>query len=413
MKRRDFLGGILSLPVLGRGMLSGSALLPGMGNAQVQSEKTLVVIFQRGGCDGLNTVVPYAEDDYYRLRPDIAIAPPGSGAGRALNLDGFFGLHPAMRGMHDIYHQGHLAILPAVHYPNGNRSHFSSQDFIESGTPGKLRADGWLNRYLVSRKLTSELRAVSFGSLMHALKGTKPVATINSLDTPLPGLDDAVLAKMANIYQQPVNSLLKQRLLLKKHGTLAIDSMQILDQYRQMAYTPANGAVYPDTVYGRQLRDIARLLKAGAGLEVAAVNIGGWDTHSGQGGTEGTHANRLSEFSAGITALYQDLGATHMKDVVILSMTEFGRTVKQNASYGTDHGNASCWFVIGHQVNAGIHGNWPGLAPEQLYQERYLAHSVSFTDIFAEIVTSHFNHAEGLAYILPGSRYQPVGFLTG
>ncbi len=402
------------MPVFGRSALSAVGLLSSAGSAFANgfAGKTLVVIFQRGGCDGLNTVVPYGEDEYYRLRPDIAIARPGSGVGGALDLDGFFGLHPAMSAMHEIYQQGHLAVLPTVHYHDGNRSHFTSQDFIESGTPGTKRADGWLNRYLTSRSQEADMRAVSFGSLVHALKGSTPVAAIDSLDAPVSGLDNEVLSQLSGIYQQPVSSALKERLLLKQHGELALDNLLVLDQYRQQSYIPDNGAVYPETEYGRQLRDIARLVKARAGLEVAAVNIGGWDNHSGQGGAEGTQANRLSEFSNGIAALYKDLGAAYMNDVVIVTMTEFGRTAKQNASGGTDHGNASSWFVIGHQVNGGIYGEWPGLSSEQLYLGRYLAHSTDFTDIFGEIIVKHFNHASSLAGVLPGSHYQTVGFMS-
>ncbi|WP_431066616.1 DUF1501 domain-containing protein [Methylotuvimicrobium sp.] len=414
MKRRNFLKGLAAMPVFGRSALSAVGLLSSAGSAFANgfAGKTLVVIFQRGGCDGLNTVVPYGEDEYYRLRPDIAIARPGSGVGGALDLDGFFGLHPAMSAMHEIYQQGHLAVLPTVHYHDGNRSHFTSQDFIESGTPGTKRADGWLNRYLTSRSQEADMRAVSFGSLVHALKGSTPVAAIDSLDAPVSGLDNEVLSQLSGIYQQPVSSALKERLLLKQHGELALDNLLVLDQYRQQSYIPDNGAVYPETEYGRQLRDIARLVKARAGLEVAAVNIGGWDNHSGQGGAEGTQANRLSEFSNGIAALYKDLGAAYMNDVVIVTMTEFGRTAKQNASGGTDHGNASSWFVIGHQVNGGIYGEWPGLSSEQLYLGRYLTHSTDFTDIFGEIIVKHFNHASSLAGVLPGSHYQTVGFMS-
>ncbi len=414
MKRRNFLKGLAAMPVFGRSALSAGGLLSGAGSALANgfAGKTLVVIFQRGGCDGLNTVVPYGEDEYYRLRPDIAIARPGSGAGGALDLDGFFGLHPAMSAMHEIYQQGHLAVLPTVHYHDGNRSHFTSQDFIESGTPGTKRADGWLNRYLTSRSQEADLRAVSFGSLVHALKGSTPVAAIDSLDAPVSGLDNQVLSQLSGIYQQPVASAMKERLLLKQHGELALDNLLVLDQYRQQSYIPDNGAVYPETEYGRQLRDIARLVKARAGLEVAAVNIGGWDNHSGQGGAEGIQATRLSEFSNGIGALYRDLGAAYMNDVVIVTMTEFGRTAKQNASGGTDHGNASSWFVIGHQVNGGIYGEWPGLSSEQLYLGRYLAHSTDFTDIFGEIIVKHFNHASSLAGVLPGSHYQTVGIMS-
>ncbi len=415
MNRRQFLSGLAAMPMIGRSVLSGGALLSGLGSAQAEnvSGKTLIVIFQRGGCDGLNVVVPHGEDEYYRLRPDIAIARPGSGADAALNLDGFFGLHPAMSSLYDIYQQGHLAVMPTVHYNNGNRSHFSSQDFIESGIGGIKTADGWLNRQLsLNSQAANDLRAVSFGGLVHALKGSVPVTSIESIGAPVSGIDNTILNQLADIYRQPVSSVLKARMLLKQHGELAIDNLFLLDQYKNQAYTSENGAVYPNTTYGKQLRDVARLIKARAGLEVAAVDIDGWDNHVGQGGAQGVQSTRLREFSEGIAALYKDLGSAYMNDVVILTMTEFGRTAQQNASKGTDHGNASSWFVIGHQVNGGIYGDWPGLSSEKLYLGRYLAYSVNFTDIFGELLVKHLDNALGLATVLPGGLYKPVGFLS-
>lgn len=413
MNRRTFLKSLAATSLVGRSALSGGIMLSGMGKAFANSfaGKTLVVIFQRGGCDGLNVVVPYAEDEYYRLRPDIAIAKPGAGADKALDLDGFFGLHPAMSSLHAIYQQGHLAVMPTVHYDSGNRSHFASQDFIESGIGGTKTADGWLNRHLSTSTQSGNLRAVSFGGLAHALKGSLPVASINAIDAPVIGLDEDVLTQLGDVYRQPVSSLLKQRLLLKQHGELALENISRLNQYKQQTYAPENGAIYPDTIYGKQLKDIAHLIKAGAGLEVATVDIKGWDNHSNQGGAQGFQAQRLSEFSEGIAALYRDLGNSYMSDVVILTMTEFGRTVQQNASKGTDHGNASSWFAISQQVNGGIYGSWPGLTTEQLYLGRYLAHSIEFTDIFGEILSKHLNNIAGLTTVLPGSTYQPVGFL--
>lgn len=415
MNRRKFLTGLAALPLVSRNLLSGGTLLTGLSTAHAEnvSGKTLVVIFQRGGCDGLNVVVPHGEDEYYRLRPDIAIARPGTGTGTALDLDGFFGLHPAMSSLHDIYQQGHLAVMPTVHYANGNRSHFSSQDYIESGIGGIKTDDGWLNRYLsLSSQTTIDLRAVSFGGLAHALKGSTSVTSVESIGAPVTGIDNEVLNQLADIYRQPVLSSLKARSLLKQHGELAIENLFLLDQYKDQTYTPENAAVYPDTAYGKQLRDIARLVKARAGLEVATVNITGWDNHANQGGAQGTQSAQLKEFSDGIGALYRDLGPTYMDDVVILTMTEFGRTAQQNASLGTDHGNASSWFVLGQQVNGGIYGEWPGLSPEQLYLGRYLTHSIDFTNIFGEVLAKHLNNTAGLTTVLPGSQYQPIGFLA-
>lgn len=411
MKRRDFLRNMAVMPLIGRSCLTGSSILAGMKSAYAASGKTLIVIFQRGGCDGLNTVVPYGEDEYYKLRPDIAIAPPGSGSDAALDLDGFFGLNPALKGLYDIYQQGDLAVLPSVHYANANRSHFSSENFIESGVPNLSLSDGWLNRYLSGVALESEIRAVSFGNLAHALQGNQPVTTVSSLSAFNDSFGNEIKA-LESIYRQNTNSDNKSRSLLHKHGKLALGNLSTLSNLSSTSYTAANGAVYPDTLFGQQLKDIAQLVKKGVGLEIATVSNEGWDTHANQGGAQGVHATKLADFSSGIAALYKDLGAAYMNDVVILTMSEFGRTVKQNASKGTDHGNAASWFVIGQQVNGGIYGDWPGLSQEQLYQDRYLAHTIDFTNVYAEVLSKHLSGSRVLGSVLPGSNYQPVGFLS-
>lgn len=412
MKRRRFLQGLASSPLLTTKILTGSSLLATLSSAYAASGKTLVVVFQRGGCDGLNVVIPYGEDEYYNLRPDIGIAPPGSGPDAALYLDDFYGLHPTLPLFQEIFQRGDMAILPTVHYTNGNRSHFTSQDYIESGAAGGNRLiDGWLNRHLASLRQDAELRAISFGSLSHALQGAEAVTTTNRISSLSGNLDDMLINRLSKLYQQPVSPEVHNRLLLQKHGSLALDNLRLLDSFDAESYTPENGAVYPDSSYGQQLREVAQLIKASVGLEVATVNSGGWDHHSGQGGAQGTQANRLMDFSAGIAALYHDLGSVYMNNVVILTMTEFGRTAKQNASFGTDHGNASTSFIIGKQVNGGIYGAWPGLMPEQLYKGRYLSHTTEFTDIFAEILTKHLGDITGLPAVLPGTNYQPVGFL--
>ena len=410
MKRRDFLRNMAVAPLLSRTCISGGSLLAGMKNAYAANGKTLIVIFQRGGCDGLNTVVPYGEDEYYNLRPNIAISPPGSGANSALNLNGFFGFHPAMTGLYNIFQQGDLAVLPTVHYNNANRSHFSSQDFIESGVPNQSLLDGWLNRYISSVQRESELRSVSFGTLAHSLKGSQPIVTVNNLAS-IKEDDNAHRDVLQRIYQNVPANANQSRSLVSQHGTLALDNISILEQFSNTNYTVENGAVYPNSNFGQQLKDVAQLIKSGIGLEVATVSSKGWDHHSNQGGAQGTQANRLTEFSSGIEALYKDLGS-YMNDVVMLTVSEFGRTAKQNASLGTDHGNAASWFVIGRQVNGGIYGDWPGLLPEQLYKGRYLAHTVNFSDVFAEVISRHLGASESLSAALPGSQYQPIGFLT-
>lgn len=411
MKRRQFLRNMAALPLAIRSSIIGGTMLASIQQANAANGKTLIVIFQRGGCDGLNTVIPYGEDEYYSLRPDIAIAPPSIHPDSALDLDGFFGLHPSMTGLHNIYHQGNLAVLPTVHYENANRSHFSSQSFMESGVANHSLPDGWLNRYLSKSQNNSNLRALSFSSLAHALQGTNPVTTIDTLSSLSGQFSDSHKNTLQNIYKQQINSENHARSLVYQQGNLALQSITNLQAFTSSDYTVEHNAVYPDNNYGQQLKDIAQLIKSGVGLEIASVSNGGWDHHANQGGAQGQHANKLKDFSDGIEALYTDLGPGYMNDVTILTISEFGRTAKQNASLGTDHGNASSWFVIGEQVNGGIYGDWPGLLAEQLYLDRYLAHTINFTDVYAELLTKHLGVQEGLSTILPNSKYSPIGFL--
>lgn len=413
MNRRNFIKKMLAGSAITGSALSGVPFMPNvqLANAAAFSGKTLVVIFQRGGCDGLNTVVPFGDDEYYRLRPTISIPSPFSGqSGAALNLDSFFGLHPALSPLYNIHQKGDLAVLPAVHYPNATHSHFSGQDFIESGATRRLNS-GWLNRHLSSSPQDSAIRAVSFGNeLVHSLRGSADALSFNNLsDFTIGEGSDDILASLQGIYQQTAESDLN-RSLIYKNGLLMLDNMKTIEALSAIEYTPANGVTYPGSGYGRQLQQVAQLIKSEVGLEVATVSIGGWDTHSGQGGAVGRQANSHARFASGIEALYNDLGSK-MNDVVILTMTEFGRTAKENASAGTDHGDASSWFVIGGNVNNGVYGAWPGLQKSQLVRGRNLSHSVEFLDVFAEVMTRHL-HETNLSTVLPGHNYSPIGFLS-
>jgi uncharacterized protein (DUF1501 family) len=381
------------------------------------ADKTLIVIFQRGGCDGLNVVVPYGESRYYDLRPTIAIPAPGSGDDRrpALDLDGFFALHPSLAPLHEIFRQGRLAVLPAVHYPDGNRSHFDSEIIIESGARSKLY-DGWLSRYLVNNPGDDvPLRAVGFGNEMpHSLRGEASVSTFNDLSDFAFGGDahaHVFRDRLRRVYGQDPASGQFNRRLLYQQGNILFDNLDFMESLDPDHYEPENGAEYPNSAYGRQLEQAAMLIKDDVGLEVAALSIGGWDTHSNQGGAQegGYQSRRLQEFAAGIGAFYTDLGDL-MENVLLLTMTEFGRTARENGSRGTDHGNAGAWFALGARVKGGIYGDWPGLAPENLYRGRYLAQSLDFRDVMAEVVARHFGDSE-LAGIFPDHQYQPVGFL--
>ncbi len=410
MKRRDFLQQLVVSPMVARTVLTGSSVFAGIKNAVAANGKTLIVIFQRGGCDGLNMVVPYQEDNYYASRPDIAIKQPGNGNESALDIDGFFGFHPQMKGLLDIYNQGNMAILPAVHYAEANRSHFNSQDFIESGVANTYLNTGWLNRYLALDDIQNNLRGISFNAIQHSLRGDIPVLAMNDLSK-ISQFYDSSDSELGRIYQQESNEFNLARSLIQKNGLVALDGFSSLSSISPDNYHPDNGAVYPDSSFARQLRDTAQLIKEGIGLEVVTVSNDGWDHHANQGGAVGAQADKLATFSLGLEAFYTDLGS-YLSDVVILTISEFGRTVKQNASLGTDHGNASCWFVMGGDVKGGIYGDWPGLDEENLYLGRYLKHTVEFTDVYAEILAKHLAvQSSELNTILPGSSYSPIGFL--
>ncbi len=418
MQRRDFLRYMISAPLAAATFAYGNPFQSILGFAQESTAKVLVVIFQRGGCDGLNTIVPYGDDEYYNLRPSISIAPPGSADG-ALNLvdyagnqNGLFGLHPAMAPLYNIYQKGDIAILPAVHYDNPSRSHFDSQDFIESGASTRLQ-DGWLNRYLATKLNKTSMSGIGFGSTTpHSLQGDVPVSIFSDLDLFVLS-DNENVSRLENVYSQTESNDGSYHTKLHEEGRVMLDNLASLSQIDTKNYFPENGALYPSSLYGTQLRQTAQLIKENIGLEVATVSIGGYDNHANQGGAIGNQATLHADFAAGIAALYDDLGPERMNDVLILTMSEFGRTAKSNASGGSDHGNASAWLVIGNNVNGGIYGTWPGLDVDSLYEQRYLAHNIDFRNVIGEVISLHMQSAISIPTVLPGHSYQPTGFLSG
>ncbi len=408
MRRRDFIRSLLSLPALATlpGGLARAAPATTTGN-------TLVVVFQRGGCDGLNTVVPYGDPNYKTLRPTIAIpAPgtPGATAPSAVDLNGFFGLHPALAPLADVYAAGELAVMPAVHYQDASRSHFDSQSYIESGATHS-EPDGWLNRYLSTVSLGGILQAAAFGNqLPHSLRGEVAVSTISELGSGLgldPGYEDRLQSDLRRVYEQGASG---NRGLLHQAGLTALELLAASAGLDPDDYSPQYGAVYPQSGFGRQLAQAAQLIKANLGAGVITLDIGGWDTHSNQGGAQanGQQAVRHADFAGGLAAFHKDLG-DHRNQVLVLTMTEFGRTALENASRGTDHGKAGAWFALG-SLRGGIHGGWPGLAPGQLADGRFLDHTLDFRDLMAEVLLHHLG-ASDTALALPGHTYQPVGFL--
>jgi uncharacterized protein (DUF1501 family) len=399
MTRRIFLkNGSLALVSLG----FVPAFIARAAHAAEARQKILIAIFQRGAVDGLNMVVPFGEAAYYESRPSIAIPKPGTADG-ALDLDGFFGLHPRMAPLVPYFRGGQLAIVHACGSPDETRSHFDAQDYMESGTPGvKSTRDGWMNRYLHAKdhaERSSPFRAVALApALPRSLQGSAPALAIGQLAQfgIRAGQDsDMVANAFASQYAQAADAMLGAT------GKEAFDAVQMLKDANPANYGPANGAEYPRSGFGDAMRQIAQIVKADLGLEVAFTELGNWDHHANEGGATGLIANRLDDFSSGLAAFARDMG-DRMADVVIVTMSEFGRTVKENGGRGTDHGHGNAMLVLGGNVNGGkVHGRWPGLRTEQLYEGRDLAITTDFRDVFAECVTSHMG-ARDISQIFPG-----------
>jgi uncharacterized protein (DUF1501 family) len=389
------------------------ALAEGLSVAPNGRRKTLITIFQRGAVDGLNMVVPYGERAYYDLRPQIAIAQPGRGSGgeSVVNLDGFFGLHPALAPLKSLWDEQRLAVVHAAGSPENTRSHFDAQDYMESGTPGrKSTPDGWLNRYLQSAPdaKATPFRAVAMAQNMpRAMQGRAPALAIQNLEDfrVRAGANTAsVQGGFEDIYEQSVGDALRGT------GKETFEAVKFLKQVNPAQYRPERGAQYPRGRYGEALMQIAQLIKAGVGLEVAFTDMGGWDTHRAQGGARGQLATLLSQFGQGLKALVTDLGPERMLDTVVLTMSEFGRTVRQNGTGGTDHGHANAMLVIGGSVRGGkVYGQWPGLRDEQLFEGRDLALTTDFRDVFGEVAAKHLGNAD-LRKVFPGYDASPSKF---
>jgi uncharacterized protein (DUF1501 family) len=374
----------------------------------------IIAIFQRGAADGISMVVPFGDRNYAGVRPQIAIpAPKGGSADTTIDLDGFFGLHPSLAPFKPIYDAGHLAIVHAVGSPDNTRSHFDAQDYMESATPGrKGTPDGWLNRYMQANKgaKATPFRAVSMTATMpRSLLGDAPAIAMTSIS------DFGVRGGQGSASSFEALYAGNSSDALHDTGKEAFEAVKMLRKANPQQYTAANGAMYPRSPFGQSLLQIAQLIKADVGLEVAFTDVGGWDTHSNQGAARGQLANRLQDFAQAIAALYKDLG-DRMSNVVILTMTEFGRTIRQNGSGGTDHGHSSCLFALGGPIKGGkVYGKWPGLATEQLYESRDLALTTDFRDVFAEVAVRHLRAANPNA-IFPGFTSSPsnfCGFIAG
>ncbi len=365
-----------ALAVVGTAAIPSFLTRAALGSVEPGSRtRRLVVIFQRGAADGLNIVVPHAERAYYAMRPSINIPRQ-----QVLDLDGFFGLHPALVSFQPLWNQRHLAIVHAAGSPDPTRSHFDAQDFMESGTPGlKATTDGWLNRALHSMPRSAD---------KSAFRNAAPLAST-----------------FEAMYDHSVDAVL--------HGTgqETFDAVKALKAADPSKYKPAPGADYPRGRFGDSLKQLAQLIKANLGVQVAFADIGGWDHHVHEGSTQGQIANVLREFSQSLSALWIDLGDL-AEDTVIVTMSEFGRTARENGNRGTDHGHANVMFVMGGPVKGGkVYGRWPGLDQSQLYEGRDLALTTDFRAVLGEAVSRHLGNTR-VDQVFPGFDHPAGKFLA-
>ena len=418
--RRKFLVGCSA----GIAAMAGARLGPmALGSpASSGSQEVLVMVFLRGGMDGLSLLPPLDGEDrrhYEEARPELMI--PLTGPNAAIRLNAQFGLHPSARPLVPLFQAGKLAIIQAVG-SGGSRSHFDAMRYIELGTPGiKNTPDGWLTRHLQS--------APTLGKtiLLPAL------AAASSPPASLQGSNEGVNLSDANVFSLSQWGhwswvLGDHRTALRRiyqlgdtfvhhAGIEALNAVGLIEAFVTPNYQASNGAVYPGTAFGQQLSLVARLIKRNVGLRVATVDLGGWDTHEWQGNENGTFSNNISDLSQSLAAFYTDLDGSQSeapsKRLTVVVQSEFGRRIRQNASHGTDHGTANPILVLGGNVRGGIHGTWPGLAPDLRYDGADLAPTTDFRRVLSEILLRRFGNPN-LGQVFPAYRdYTPLNIVSG
>lgn len=377
-----------------------------------KKNKVLVCIFQRGAMDGLMAVSPFTDANLKSLRPTLFMSPLQTQGGM-MDLDGQFGLHPSLNSLSAFFKEQRMAIVHGVGSPNNTRSHFDAQDFMESGTPfNKGTNSGWLNRAVgLTGHEATPFSAVSLTSaLPRSLYGDREALAISNLqDFAIQMQGNPMAGNMAaksfeSLYDQTSNQL------LNKTGKESFEAMKILKSNDIKNYQPANGAVYPNSPLGNSLKQIATLIKMDVGVEVAFAESGGWDTHFNQGTVNGAFARNLRDFSDSIAAFWTDMGQ-YQDEVTVMTMTEFGRTAHQNGTGGTDHGRASCLFVLGNDVQGGkVYHNIKSLAKADLEDGRDLPVSTDFRAVFSAVAKGHLqlNQSKGL---FPGWEGKDVGIM--
>lgn len=363
-------------------------------NAPFSRKKVLVNIFQRGAMDGLMAVTPFNDTFLKAARPTLFMSAATAGNNNPLiDLDGTFGMHPAMRAFESVFLDKRLAIVHGIGSPNTTRSHFDAQDYMESGTPFKKgTTSGWLNRAvgLLGHDAVTPFQAVSMTSAMpRSFYGNNPTVSVSNLQDfgiRLQGNQSGANAAAKNfedLYDQTSSNLLKDT------GKESFEAVKMLQKIDLKNYVAANNAIYPNSALGNALKQIAQLIKMDVGLEVAFAESNGWDTHFNQGTGNGIFSRNVADLSNSIMAFWTDLSA-YQDEVTVMTMTEFGRTVKQNGTGGTDHGRASCNFILGNDVIGGkVYGNVQPMAIENLEDGRDLAVTTDFRSVFSEVADSH------------------------
>jgi uncharacterized protein (DUF1501 family) len=396
MNRRFFLRNG-ALAVAGTTAIPSFLVRSVMAQTLTAPNRRLVVIFQRGAADGLNIVVPYREKNYYSMRPSIAIP-----QNQVLDLDGFFGLHPSLSSFKPLFDQGHLAVVHAVGSPDMSRSHFDAQDYMESGTPGlKSTQDGWLNRALQSEDIRCDcghtpFRVVALGAdVPRTLAGSIPAIALSNLNSFAIGGRGPAPSPAANAFEAMYGDSGDR--IFHPAGEETFGAVKMLRAANPGQYTPSSGANYPNSEFGNNMKQVAQLLKANLGVEAAFTDVSGWDTHQNQGSVNGQLSNRLKDFSDSIGAFWRDLGDS-AANVTLVTMSEFGRTARENGTGGTDHGHANAMFVLGGEVKGGkVYGRWPGLDNEQLNEGRDLALTTDYREVLPRI-TSYASYSSFLAF---------------
>jgi len=417
LSRRYFLKSA-GLSLFGAGLVPSFLRRAAFAAEPSRRKKILVAIFQRGAADGLNIVVPFGEKNYYTLRPSIAIPEPSQQVeegSAALDLDGFFGLHPSLASLKPLFDSRRLAIIHAAGSPDSTRSHFDAQDYMESATPGvKSTPDGWLNRTLQNfpRSDATPFRAVAFAnSTPRTMMGAASCLCTQDLKGfhfgGKSGAQARGLQLLASTFEEMYAS--SSDPLLSNTARETFEAVSTLQRIQMGEYHPENGAEYPRGPLSRNLQQIAQLIKSEVGLEVAFAEVGGWDHHVNEGGVTGQLAARLKDFGDSLAAFNQDMG-DRMADIMVLTMSEFGRTARENGNGGTDHGHAHAMFALGGPVKGGkVYGDWPGLKDHQLHEGRDLALTTDFRDVFAEVATRHLG-VEDSSAIFPGYSVSPKHF---